>query len=640
MSVLYCHAAAEPGDFCCEVDQTGRLISLSHRDDPYHMNWVEGKQPWGTVACPKELDVCVERSFTKYGTMKERYVFCNRTAFDLFLQKGDVGIYTTWNDNYQEAQTCMTSRCHTHIWCSGSASCVMALRMGGKGPHLGLVLTEGSLCAYSVERDPAQSSNDRGDFILHPSPTQLEPDAAFVVEWELFWFHDREEFEAICRRYDSYAAISASEFTLFAGETLCFEVDVPVGTELQIAAPEGSCAVSKTASQDGRDRYQVTAAALTVGEQTFEITYGSRKTWARFLVVPPIEQLVRARCRYIAQKQQYHNPKSHLDGAYLIYDAEEQDVYYSYEYDHNGGRERIGMGALMACFLQCCPDEELQKSLNAYREYVVRELFDPESGEVFNDAQRNQDWNRLYNYPLAAVFFMELYRLTKDQTDLTYMYRAMKSYYAQGGTGFYAICIPMEESIQLLRDAGRLDEAESLLRDYCAHGDVIRQNGTNYPPHEVKFEQSIVSPAAIYMQQLYRLTDREEYLKAVKEQLAVLSLFDGGQPDYHLHQVAIRHWDGYWFGKRRCYGDTFPHYWSALSGVAYSMSDEAMYRGKAEASLRGCLSMFFPDGSATCAYVYPFSVNGVKADYADPWANDQDWALYFYLIADCKSRRK
>ena len=41
--------------------------------------------------------------------------------------------------------------------------------------------------------------------------------------------------------------------------------------------------------------------------------------------------------------------------------------------------------------------------------------------------------------------------------------------------------------------------------------------------------------------------------------------------------------------------------------------------------------MFMPDGSASCAYVYPVSVNGRKGGYYDPYANDQDWGLYFML---------
>ena len=46
---------------------------------------------------------------------------------------------------------------------------------------------------------------------------------------------------------------------------------------------------------------------------------------------------------------------------------------------------------------------------------------------------------------------------------------------------------------------------------------------------------------------------------------------------------------------------------------------------------RGCLNLFRKDGSASCAMVYPEMVNGKKGHYYDPWANDQDWALYFAL---------
>ena len=41
--------------------------------------------------------------------------------------------------------------------------------------------------------------------------------------------------------------------------------------------------------------------------------------------------------------------------------------------------------------------------------------------------------------------------------------------------------------------------------------------------------------------------------------------------------------------------------------------------------------MFFEDGKASCAYVYPKSVNDMESGYWDPYANDQDWGLYFNL---------
>mgnify|MGYP004526574347 FL=1 len=111
----------------------------------------------------------------------------------------------------------------------------------------------------------------------------------------------------------------------------------------------------------------------------------------------------------------------------------------------------------------------------------------------------------------------------------------------------------------------------------------------------------------------------------------MLDLFNGQQPDYHLYEVAIRHWDGYWFGKTRLYGDTFPHYWSAETGRVFRryarLTGDQKFAKKAEDSLRGVLSMFFEDGTATCAYLFPYSVNGQRGQFADAYANDQDWGL-------------
>ena len=153
-------------------------------------------------------------------------------------------------------------------------------------------------------------------------------------------------------------------------------------------------------------------------------------------------------------------------------------------------------------------------------------------------------------------------------------------------------------------------------------------------PH-VSYEQSIVATAVSILLQAEKIEGKGIYLKEAKRQMKVLELFGGRQPDYHLYGNAVRHWDGYWFGKRRMYGDTFPHYWSVLSGVAYAqmyeVTGEENYRRKASSSFRGCLNLFGRDGSASCAMVFPKSVNGREAGYYDPWANDQDWALYYAL---------
>ena len=83
------------------------------------------------------------------------------------------------------------------------------------------------------------------------------------------------------------------------------------------------------------------------------------------------------------------------------------------------------------------------------------------------------------------------------------------------------------------------------------------------------------------------------------------------------------------------YGDTFPHYWSAITGNVYwwyyVITEDETYLKKAKNSIRCVLPMFFEDGKASCAYVYPKSVNDMESGYWDPYANDQDWGLYFNL---------
>ena len=81
-----------------------------------------------------------------------------------------------------------------------------------------------------------------------------------------------------------------------------------------------------------------------------------------------------------------------------------------------------------------------------------------------------------------------------------------------------------------------------------------------------------IYPCASGRYTAHLITGEQKYLKAGKRQIEVLELFNGIQPDYHLYETSIRHWDGYWFGKRKMFGDTFPHYWSALTGNIFDMA--------------------------------------------------------------------
>lgn len=89
--------------------------------------------------------------------------------------------------------------------------------------------------------------------------------------------------------------------------------------------------------------------------------------------------------------------------------------------------------------------------------------------------------------------------------------------------------------------------------------------------------------------------------------------------------------------------------WSSLSAYAFSLhtqvtGDNAL-RMQVKKILRNLLCLFFPDGTASYAYLHPYSVTMLNPDdseiaparrgeFFDPWANDQDFALYYILRAE------
>ena len=167
---------------------------------------------------------------------------------------------------------------------------------------------------------------------------------------------------------------------------------------------------------------------------------------------------------------------------------------------------------------------------------------------------------------------------------------------------------------------------------------MILRRGLDYRPFEVNFEQSIIAPAAVMLLELYRFTGNETWLEGAEVRLDTLLRFEGRQPDSRLHEVAIRHWDGYWFGKERHWGDTFPHHRSTLDALAlhhygHATGDKGSVQ-RADRIIRGNLELFSPDGSAGCAWIYPLTVNGREAHKRDFYANDQDWVLNHLLYLE------
>jgi hypothetical protein len=526
------------------------------------------------------------------------------------------------------------------VWMGGSCAWINAMRMGTEPPHLGMVVTQGSLDAYSQR---SGAINDRGVFLLHPAAMKISRGESKTVAWKLFWHNGWDDFYAEAAATDGFVRLSARHYTVTAGEPL--EIMAESAGSLETAEVRANGQPVTVEAKGGH--LSATIPTSSPSEILVELINGSKKTWLRANVTGSPDELIAARVRFILRHQQRNAEGDPLDGAYLSYDNETgEQVYELSPWDHNAGRERLAMGVLGALYLPLCTDDafkaELKNSLTRYAAFIAREL-ENEDGVVYNNIGRDNP-DRLYNFPWPAHFHLVMYRSMGDVSQLDRFVRVMRSYYALGGVKFYGIGIPAADGVKTLEEAGRMEEKAELLTNLRAHADHILTTGFDYPTSEVNYEQSIVGPAVQLLSEMYLITGEEKYLEGARRQMPLLESFCGRQPDHRLCEVAIRHWDDFWFGKLKLYGDTFPHYWSTINATAYAYyglatKNEQSWFGRADAVLKANRSLFDTDGRGSCVHVYPLSCNGQSGARNDPWANDQDWALVNLLTVRGLSRQ-
>jgi hypothetical protein len=266
------------------------------------------------------------------------------------------------------------------------------------------------------------------------------------------------------------------------------------------------------------------------------------------------------------------------------------------------------------------------------RTHLLNESFTPRRG-----SQDNWAGPRLYDTPWLAQFFHDRYRWHGRSTDLEVAFKIIEKAFSLGMGGFLAIHLS-ETVLGIIRSLERagLEERScrlsTLLVDCALH---FANMGSHLPRHEVNYEQSIVAPLLNLFIDAYTLTKQDIFISRLEKSLPWLLAFGGPQPHARLHGVSIRHWDGYWFGSNRQWGDVFPHYWSTLTSTVLIRMPKELHTAEtdhiAKSILRSNMANYRSDGSATCAFVMPSTVDGRSAHVEDPLANDQDWHLVMWL---------
>ncbi|MDR1121068.1 MAG: hypothetical protein LBM08_09130 [Dysgonamonadaceae bacterium] len=570
-----------------------------------------------------DIQISVKRYYKRTDLIEE-YTFKN--TGNKTLELVDMGINTPFNDNYPDAKTCMLARCNAHIWAGGLSAYVNAMRMGGQAPHLGLVLTQGAIKSYEIAERDIKKPNFRGVIMLNPENITLKPKESYTLAWRIFAHTGWDDFNAKLLKFGGVIA-KADKYVYQKGE----KAVLTFLSNTNLKNPK--------LFQNGKEIPFSTSVEILEGENLIELAYGNgKRTQIEALGVSSYEHLIRKRAEFILANQQMKDTADARFGAFMVYDNETGNIFLNDSpsvspSDRDEGRERVGMGNFLALYYLQHPDENIKKSLVEYADFLRNKLQDSDCKTYSRVDKKSR--NRAYNYPWVASFYLRMFQVTGEKQYLQHAYGTLRAMYRQFKHGFYAINIPIELSQKLLRENAMTSQADTLLADFKTMGDTFVQNGTNYPRHEVNYEQSIVAPSVIALLELYRVTGEKRYLESAEMQLPVLEAFSGQQPSYHLNGIAIRHWDGYWFGKRESWGDTFPHYWSTLDAIAFDLyakvAGKKEYEERAKNNLRNNLCLFTEDGRGSCAYIYPYKVNGKRAQFYDPYANDQDWALYFYL---------
>lgn len=592
----------------------------------------------GTDVVYREGDIRIQvKRIFQNGDLTEEYTFSNegKEAVSLY----DMGIYAPFNDNYPGAEECIQARTNVQVWNGESAAYLNALRMGGFAPHVGLVVTEGGIKSYEIWERGAEKGNSqyRGVFALNPPDLYLKPGASYTLAWKLFSHEGNDDFKQKLLESGSLL-VSCDKYVYQKGETARMEIVSARPLENYEARLNGVPVAVKREN----DRYVVEVPLKQLGEVRLDFIYnGGKQTHADLLVISSERELLEKRVAFIRTHQQMDRLSDPRYGAYMIYDNEGDSIYLNdtpncNPVDRDEGAERVGMGVLLAKQFRLTKEESLKSSLLKYAKFLREKLQTKDYVTYSSVDQTNR--NRGYNYMWVAEFYFQMYQATGDKQFVVDGYETLQSMFRQFGYGFYAIGIPVQIGLESLEMAGMKKEYQKLLADFKKTGDVFIRNGLNYPKFEVNYEQSIVAPAVQFLAQLYLVTQEQKYLDEVKRQLPVVEAFNGFQPSFHLNDVAIRHWDGYWFGKREMFGDTFPHYWSTVTAAVYhyyaQCTGDLSYQKRAENIVRNNLCLFFEDGKASCAYLYPYKIDGVKGQFYDPYANDQDWALVYYLLVN------
>jgi hypothetical protein len=589
--------------------------------------------------------------------LRETYRWAN--TGDSPLEITSLAVSTPWRDVYAADGVAHETAVHAHLSATGAQAWALAKPMHGQGPFLGLTVREGAVRAYSVEaRNQFTGSNVRGHLLLHvtdrarhphafggqPALT-LAPGASYRLVWELAWFEDEAAFLAVAEptvAVPELAAVVGTGLPIEHPATMRVRVS-PGGSPLTGADP--GRAGQGVAVEPTPDGSAVTGRAHGVVELDVGPD-GGDAVRVGLLFHLPLAELVRRR---VAVLLDHHRPRHRpRPRGFVACDTRTGLTVTDQGWpDWSDGAERTAMPVLLAeararGLVEAARAAEVDAALEEFAAFAADRLVGPDGWVRRGSTDVTSD-PRLYNTPwLVDLLVLEHGHGGKlDHLELACSLLEASARHGVSrhlSIGHPQAMLALEAAVaRLPGTAARAlrPRVDRLLEGLRTQAMELAGRGGDLPAHEVSYEQSIVAPLVSLLSLAHRRWPDRRLLAAAEQALGWLLAFAGPQRHVRLRHVAIRHWDGYWFGLRRQWGDTFPHYWSALTAVALlelpdELRSEHGHR-MAEGILRANLASYDGQARGCCAFLYPSCVDGVPAHGPDPLDNDQDWALVYAL---------
>lgn len=646
--------------------KNGNTIGIFNPQDPHAMNWVLNHSKWGVFgeyevkdvtktkegicvsweSVSQEVIVIVEKRLVG-GLYQERYTIVNQANEAISLTKDNFGLIFPYDCVFGKKDT-LNHSCITHVWCGGDVTWMYSAKPNGEKSYLVCYCEDGSFSDYSINYDVTRVSKGcdyRGDIVLHMTECMIK--ANEQISFTLNYTFSSETPDTAPVGRFCKARISANKYTAFLNEKVSciFETtDVLSGVEILVNGEPIDYVIDD-------NLVKWTLVSEKAKEMKVCARWNGKETWMFVNILESLDVILHKRAKFITERQQCHEEGSPLDGAYLIYDRVENKLVCSAVLaDHNACRERLSMGTVVALALQYKYDDFMMKSLKKHREFIEREVFDADTGIVYNEINKDNTWHRAYNYFWMADYYLEWYKLTGEQQCILYAARIMMTYYDKAnGILQVSPCMRMTDICKCLEHEKLLDLRQELIQRICSHADYIIKEGDSCYSEEVSCTQGMFIGKVDLLCQAYLLSGNKEYLSCVPNYLEKSDNFSARQPDYHTNDIAVRYWDLFWFGKIRIYGDTMPQWLGAWAGEIYSFVHQCgfgnEYFRRMENNLKNNLCVFDDNGYGATSYLVPYKVvmySSIPYYYNemlpegiaygrkyDDYANDQDWALYF-----------